>query len=211
MIHWWGPIIDEYYASSEASGSTLITAEDWLTHPGSVGKPIQGGVHIVGADGSELPPNQPGEIYFEGGYPFEYLNDPAKTAASRNKHGWVTVGYLDDDGYLFLTGRRHHMIISGGVNIYPQEAENLLVAHPKVLDAAVFGVPDDEMGQRVMAAVQTVDSADANDQFAGELLAWLRDRLSHFKCPRSIAFEPQLPRTDTGKLYKSGLVEKYSV
>lgn len=134
MIHWWGPIIDEYYASSEASGSTLITAEDWLTHPGSVGKPIQGGVHIVGADGSELPPNQPGEIYFEGGYPFEYLNDPAKTAASRNKHGWVTVGdvgYLDDDGYLFLTGRRHHMIISGGVNIYPQEAENLLVAPPQ--------------------------------------------------------------------------------
>lgn len=155
-----------------------------------------------------------GRNLFRGRYPFEYLNDPAKTAASRNKHGWVTVGdvgYLDDDGYLFLTGRRHHMIISGGVNIYPQEAENLLVAHPKVLDAAVFGVPDDEMGQRVMAAVQTVDSADANDQFAGELLAWLRDRLSHFKCPRSIAFEPQLPRTDTGKLYKSGLVEKYSV
>jgi long-chain acyl-CoA synthetase len=213
MMDWWGAIIDEYYASSEAIGSTLITAEDWLAHPGSVGKPMLGGLHILGQDGNELPPGQPGEIYFEGGYSFEYLNDPTKTAASRDKHGWVTVGdvgYLDDQGYLFLTDRRHHMIISGGVNIYPQETENLLVTHPKVLDAAVFGVPDDEMGQRVLAAVQTVDPADANDQFADELLSWLRDRLSHFKCPRSIAFESQLPRTDTGKLYKNELIEKYS-
>ena len=214
MMDWWGPIIDEYYASSEAIGSTLITAEDWLAHPGSVGKPMLGGVHIVGEDGTEQPPGQAGEIYFEGGYSFEYLNDPTKTAASRDKHGWVTVGdvgYLDDEGYLYLTDRRHHMIISGGVNIYPQEAENLLVTHPKVLDAAVFGVPDDEMGQRVMAAVQTVEEADATDQFGDELMAWLRDQLSHFKCPRSIAFEAQLPRTDTGKLYKNGLIEKYSV
>ncbi|OSC41981.1 fatty-acid--CoA ligase FadD4 [Mycobacterium decipiens] len=214
MMDWWGPIIDEYYASSEASGSTLITAQDWLAHPGSVGKPMLGAVHVLGEDGNELPPGQPGEVYFEGGFPFEYLNDPAKTAASRNEHGWVSVGdigYVDDDGYLFLTDRRHHMIISGGVNIYPQEAENLLVTHPKVLDAAVFGVPDGEMGQCVMAAVQTVHSADATDQFADELLVWLRDRLSHFKCPRSIAFEAQLPRTDTGKLYKGELIEKYSV
>ncbi|MGO9156501.1 fatty-acid--CoA ligase FadD4 [Mycobacterium sp.] len=214
MMDWWGPIIDEYYASSEAIGSTLITAEDWLAHPGSVGKPMLGGVHILDENGSELPPGQAGEIYFEGGYSFEYLNDPSKTAASRDKHGWMTVGdigYLDDDGYLFLTDRRHHMIISGGVNIYPQEAENLLVTHPNVLDAAVFGIPDDEMGQRVVAAVQTVEEGDATDQFAGELLDWLRDRLSHFKCPRSIAFEAQLPRTDTGKLYKNALIEKYSV
>jgi long-chain acyl-CoA synthetase len=214
MMDWWGPVVDEYYASSEAIGSTLITAEDWLAHPGSVGKPMMGGVHILGQDGNEQPPNQPGEIYFEGGYSFEYLNDPTKTASSRDKHGWATVGdvgYLDDEGYLFLTDRRHHMIISGGVNIYPQEAENLLVTHPKVIDAAVFGVPDDEMGQRVMAAVQTVEEADATDEFADELLAWLRDRLSHFKCPRSITFEQQLPRTDTGKLYKNGLIEKYSV
>ncbi|WP_373177059.1 fatty-acid--CoA ligase FadD4 [Mycobacterium marinum] len=213
MMDWWGPIIDEYYASSEAIGSTLITAEDWLEHPGSVGKPMQGGVHILGADGVELPPGQAGEIYFEGGYSFEYLNDPSKTAASRDKHGWVTVGdvgYLDDQGYLFLTDRRHHMIISGGVNIYPQEAENILVTHPKVMDAAVFGVPDDEMGQRVMAVVQTVDPTDATSQFGDELMEWLRDRLSHFKCPRSVAFEAQLPRTDTGKLYKNGLIEKYS-
>ncbi|GBG38020.1 fatty-acid--CoA ligase FadD4 [Mycobacterium montefiorense] len=214
MIDWWGPIVDEYYASSEAHGSTLIFAEDWLAHPGSVGKPMAGGVHILDENGNELPSGEAGEIYFEGGHSFEYLNDPTKTAASRHKRGWATVGdigYLDDEGYLYLTDRRHHMIISGGVNIYPQEAENLLVTHPKVLDAAVFGVPDDEMGQRVVAAVQTVDEADATDQFAEELLLWLRDRLSHFKCPRSIAFEAQLPRTDTGKLYKSGLIEKYSV
>lgn len=214
MIDWWGPIVDEYYASSEAHGSTLITAEEWLAHPGSVGKPMGGAVHILDENRNELPPGQAGEIYFEGGYSFEYLNDPTKTAASRDKHGWTTVGdigYLDDEGYLYLTDRRHHMIISGGVNIYPQEAENLLVTHPKVLDAAVFGVPDDEMGQRVVAAVQTVDEADATDQFGQELMSWLRDRLAHYKCPRSIAFEAQLPRTDTGKLYKHGLIEKYSV
>lgn len=214
MMDWWGPIIDEYYASSEAHGSTLITAEEWLAHPGSVGKPMGGAVHILDEDGNELPPGQAGEIYFEGGYSFEYLNDPTKTAASRDKRGWATVGdigYLDEEGYLYLTDRRHHMIISGGVNIYPQEAENLLVTHPKVLDAAVFGVPDDEMGQRVQAVVQTVDPGDATDEFAVELLTWLRDRLAHYKCPKSIAFEAQLPRTDTGKLYKNGLIEKYSV
>lgn len=214
MIEWWGPIVDEYYASSEAIGSTLITAEDWLTHPGSVGKPMMGVVHIVGEDGTELPPGHPGEIYFEGGYSFEYLNDPSKTESSRDKHGWMTVGdigFLDEEGYLYLTDRRHHMIISGGVNIYPQETENLLVTHPKVLDAAVFGVPDDEMGQRVMAVVQTLEPADATDAFGEELLGWLRERLSHFKCPRAIAFEAQLPRTDTGKLYKNQLIEKYSV
>jgi fatty-acyl-CoA synthase len=214
MIDWWGPIIDEYYASSEAIGSTLISAEDWLAHPGSVGKPMACQIHILAEDGTELPPGQPGEIYFEGGYSFEYLNDPTKTAASRDRHGWVTVGdvgYVDEEGYLYLTDRRHHMIISGGVNIYPQETENLLVTHPKVLDAAVFGVPDDEMGQRVVAVVQTVEEADATDGLAEELTAWLRDRLAHYKCPRSIAFEAQLPRTDTGKLYKNGLIEKYSV
>jgi len=214
MIDWWGPIIDEYYASSEAIGSTLITAEEWLAHPGSVGKPMLCEIHIVDQDGNELPPRHAGEIYFVGGYAFEYLNDEAKTAASRDKHGWTTVGdigYLDEEGYLYLTDRRHHMIISGGVNIYPQETENLLVTHPKVLDAAVFGIPDDEMGQRVMAAAQTVDPADASDELSDELLGWLRDRLAHYKCPRSIAFEAQLPRTDTGKLYKDGLIQKYSV
>ncbi|OBI46007.1 acyl-CoA synthetase [Mycobacterium kyorinense] len=214
MIDWWGPIIDEYYASSEAHGSTLISADEWLAHPGSVGKPMMCVVHILDENGNKLPPNQAGEIYFEGGNAFEYLNDPDKTAKSRDKHGWATVGdvgYLDDEGYLYLTDRRHHMIISGGVNIYPQEAENLLVTHPKVLDAAVFGIPDDEMGQSVKAVVQTLDPADATDQFADELLGWLRDRLAHYKCPRSVSFEAQLPRTETGKMFKGELVKKYSV
>jgi long-chain acyl-CoA synthetase len=213
MIDWWGPIVDEYYASSEAHGSTLISAEEWLAHPGSVGKTMATPIHILDEDGTELPPGQAGEIYFESAVSFEYLNDPDKTAASRDGHGWCTVGdigYLDEEGFLYLTDRRHHMIISGGVNIYPQEAENLLVTHPKVMDAAVFGVPDDEMGQRVKGVVQTVDPADATDAFADELLVWLRDRLAHYKCPRSIAFEAELPRTDTGKLYKQSLIEKYS-
>ncbi|OFJ50590.1 fatty-acid--CoA ligase FadD4 [Mycolicibacterium grossiae] len=213
MIDWWGPIIDEYYASSEAHGSTLITAEEWLTHPGSVGRSMAGPVHILDENGNELPPGEPGEIYFEGGFDFEYLNDPDKTASSRDARGWKTVGdigYVDDEGYLYLTDRRHHMIISGGVNIYPQEAENMLVTHPRVMDAAVFGIPDDEMGQSVKAVVQPVDPADATEEFAAELTAWLRDRLTHYKCPRSISFEPQLPRTDTGKLYKQELIKKYS-
>ncbi|TGD89862.1 acyl-CoA synthetase [Mycolicibacterium sp. CH28] len=213
MIDWWGPIVDEYYASSEAIGSTLISAEEWLAHPGSVGKPMLGNLHILDENGNELPPGEPGEIYFEGGNSFEYLNDAEKTAASRHSQGWMTVGdigYLDEEGYLYLTDRRHHMIISGGVNIYPQEAENLLVTHPKVMDAAVFGVPDEEMGQSVKGVVQLVDQADATDELAEELSAWLRDRLAHYKCPRSISFEAQLPRTDTGKLYKQELIVKYS-
>ena len=213
MIDWWGPIIDEYYASSEGAGASFIRAEEWLAHPGSVGRPLVGVPHILDADGNELPAGEVGEIYYGGGYSFEYLKDDAKTAASRDPHGWVTVGdlgYLDDDGYLFLTDRRHHMIISGGVNIYPQEAEDLLITHPKVLDAAVFGIPDAEMGQSVKGVVQTVDPKDATEAFGDELLVWLRDRLAHYKCPRSISFEPQLPRTDTGKLYKQELVKKYS-
>jgi fatty-acyl-CoA synthase len=213
MIAWWGPIIDEYYASSEAAGASFIRAEEWLTHPGSVGRPLVGVPHILDEDQNELPVGEVGEIYYEGGYGFEYLKDPGKTAASRDRHGWVTVGdvgYLDSDGYLYLTDRRHHMIISGGVNIYPQEAENLLVTHPRVLDAAVFGVPDDEMGQSVKAVVQTVDPGDATEAFGMELLIWLRGHLAHYKCPRSISFEAQLPRTDAGKLYKQELVDKYS-
>src|SRR5271165_2686324 len=213
MIGWWGPIVDEYYGSSEAIGASFIRAEDWLEHPGSVGRPLVGTPHILDENGDELPPGGVGEIYYEGGHPFDYLNDEEKTATSRDKQGWVTVGdvgYLDTDGYLFLTDRRHHMIISGGVNIYPQEAEDALITHPKVLDAAVFGIPDEGMGQSVKAVVQTVDPADATDAFADEVLAWLRERLAHYKCPRSISFEAQLPRTDTGKLYKQELVKKYS-
>jgi fatty-acyl-CoA synthase len=213
MIEWWGPIIDEYYASSEAVGASFIRAEEWLEHPGSVGRPLVGVPHILDEQGEERPAGEAGEIYYEGGHPFTYLKDEAKTSAARDAHGWVTVGdmgYLDDDGFLYLTDRRHHMIISGGVNIYPQEAEDLLITHPRVLDAAVFGIPDDDMGQSVKGAVQTVDPADATDAFGAELLEWLRERLAHYKCPRSVSFESQLPRTDTGKLYKQRLVEKYS-
>jgi long-chain acyl-CoA synthetase len=213
MIAWWGPIIDEYYASSEAVGASFIQAQDWLDHPGSVGGPLVGVPHILDEQGQELPAGQPGEIYYEGGHSFTYLKDDAKTSAAHDEHGWVTVGdvgYLDDDGYLYLTDRRHHMIISGGVNIYPQEAEDLLITHPKVLDAAVFGIPDDDMGQSVKAVVQTVDPSAATDEFAAELLGWLRNRLAHYKCPRSLSFEMELPRTDTGKLYKQTLVAKYS-
>jgi fatty-acyl-CoA synthase len=178
-----------------------------------VGKTLVGIPHILDDNGMELPPGRAGDIYYEDGLPFTYHKDAAKTAASRDTHGWVTVGdvgYLDEDGYLYLTDRRHHMIISGGVNIYPQEAEDLLITHPKVLDAAVFGIPEPEMGQSVKGVVQTVDAADATEDFAVELLAWLRNRLAHYKCPRSISFEVQLPRADTGKLYKRRLVEKYS-
>ncbi|QNJ93724.1 acyl-CoA synthetase [Mycolicibacterium fluoranthenivorans] len=213
MIDWWGPIVDEYYASSEAIGATLISAQEWLTHPGSVGKAMTGIVHILDESGNELPAGAAGEIFFEGGQDFEYLNDAEKTKSARDSRGWKTVGdigYLDEDGYLYLTDRRHHMIISGGVNIYPQEAENVLVTHPKVMDAAVFGIPDAEMGQSVKGVVQTVDPDDATEEFGQELLAWLRDNLAHYKCPRSISFEAQLPRTDTGKLYKQELINKYS-
>jgi long-chain acyl-CoA synthetase len=213
MIEWWGPIVDEYYASSEGIGLTLITAEEWLRRPGSVGRPLLGALHIVGDGGEELPPGSHGEVYFESGVSFEYLNDAEKTAASRHERGWTTVGdigYVDEAGYLYLTDRRHHMIISGGVNIYPQEAESMLVTHPRVLDAAVFGIPDDEMGQSVKAVVQLVDPAEASERFAGELLDWLRERLAHYKCPRSISFAETLPRTDTGKLYKQSLIARYS-
>ena len=212
MIDWWGPIVDEYYGSSEGAGIRFIRAQEWLDHPGSVGRPMLGTPHILDENGSELPAGQIGEIYYEGGYPFEYLNDEAKTAEARTPQGWVTVGdvgYLDADGYLYLTDRRNHMIISGGVNIYPQETENELIAHPLVVDAAVFGVPDDEMGQSVKAVVQLTDPSRGTDDFGRELIDWLRERLAHYKCPRSISFEPQLPRTDAGKLYKRALVEKY--
>ena len=213
MIDWWGPIVDEYYASSEGHGFTLISAQDWLSHPGSVGRALIGTVHILDENGDELPAGEPGEVFFESNVTFEYLNDPAKTAASTSRQGWRTVGdigYLDEEGFLYLTDRRHHMIISGGVNIYPQEAEDMLITHPRVMDAAVFGIPDDEMGQSVKAVVQLVDPADASDAMAEELLSWLRDRLSHYKCPRSISFEEKLPRTETGKMIKAPLIEKYS-
>ncbi len=213
MIDWWGPIVDEYYGSSEGAGISFIRAEDWLSHPGSVGKPMLGLPHILDERGNQLATGEVGEIYYEGGYPFEYLNDQAKTASALSAQGWVTVGdvgYVDDDGYLFLTDRRHHMIISGGVNVYPQEAEHVLVSHPKVVDAAVFGIPDGELGQSVKAVVELVDPSSAGDEVAATLMSWVQDRLAKYKCPRSISFEERLPRTDAGKLYKQELIDKYS-
>lgn len=213
MIDWWGPIIDEYYGSSEGAGITFIRAEDWLIHPGSVGRPVLGRPHIVDEDGVELPPGETGQVYFDGGYEFEYLNDADATSATRSPQGWVSVGdvgHLDRDGYLYLTDRRHHMIISGGVNIYPREAENVLLEHPAVADVAVIGLPDPDLGQRAVAVVELSDSTSAGDDFAEELMEWTRSRLGRHKCPRAIVFDHDLPRTEAGKLYKNRLVDRYT-
>ena len=212
MIEWWGPIIAEYYAATEGHGATFITSEEWLTHPGSVGRPMIGGVHILDDDGRELPAGEIGTVWFAGGPAFEYHNDPAKTAEARNADGWATtgdVGYLDGHGYLYLTDRRAYVIISGGVNIYPQEAENVLVGHPRVLDAAVFGVPNPEMGEEVKAVVQPADPAEAGPELEAELIAHCRERLAGYKCPRSVDFTDTLPRLDNGKLYKRVLRDRY--
>jgi acyl-CoA synthetase (AMP-forming)/AMP-acid ligase II len=214
MIEWWGPIVLEYYAATEGIGATFITSEDWLRHKGSVGKSLLGPVHVLDDDGNELPTGEPGRIFFETPefISFEYHNDPAKTSEARSPEGWATVGdvgYLDEEGYLYLTDRSTNMIISGGVNIYPQEAENLLITHAKVLDCAVFGVPDDEMGEQVKAVVQPVDWSTAGPDLERELLAFCRDGLAKFKCPRSIDFEQELPRHETGKLYKRLLRDRY--
>ena len=212
MIEWWGPVIYEYYAGTEGNGFVACNSEEWLAHPGTVGKALLGTIHIVGEDGEDVPQGESGTIYFEGGATFEYHNDPEKTKGSRNDRGWSTlgdVGYLDEDGFLYLTDRKAYMIISGGVNIYPQEAENVLVMHPKVVDAAVFGVPNEEMGEEVKAVVQPVDMADAGPDFERELIAYCKEQLAGFKCPRSVDFEAELPRHPTGKLYKRLLKDRY--
>jgi long-chain acyl-CoA synthetase len=212
MIEWWGSIIMEYYAGTEGNGFCAITAEEWLAHRGSVGRALLGTIHILDDDGSELPAGEVGTIYFAGGTTFEYHKDPAKTAASRTRNGWSTlgdIGYVDTEGYLYLTDRKANMIISGGVNIYPQEAENLLATHPKVQDVAVFGVPNSDFGEEVKAVVQPVDMAAAGPALAEELIAFCREHLSPIKCPRSIDFEAELPRHPTGKLYKRLLKDRY--
>jgi long-chain acyl-CoA synthetase len=211
MLDWWGPIIHEYYAGTEDIGSTWITAQEWLTHPGSVGRPVTP-AHIVGPDGEELGPGQEGAVYFEGGRPFEYHNDPDKTASITDSRGWRTlgdVGLLDKDGYLYLTDRQAHMIISGGVNIYPQEAEDILAGHPSVVDVAVFGVPDPEMGEAVKAVVQPVDPTATGSAMEAELIAYCRSHLASYKCPRSVDFASDLPRDPNGKLYKRLLRDRY--
>lgn len=212
MIEWWGPVLMEYYAGSEGNGFTFINAEDWLTHKGSVGRPIIGQVRICDENDDEVPIGAEGQIYFEGGSPFSYHNDPEKTKSAFNKHGWSSlgdVGKVDEEGFLYLTDRKSFMIISGGVNIYPQEIENLLVSHPKVADAAVIGAPDEDMGERVVAVIQPLDMADAGDDFADELNSYLRQTLSGVKVPRQIDFRAELPREATGKLYKRLLRDEY--
>ncbi len=214
MIDWLGPIIFEYYGGSEGNGSTAITSEEWLQKPGSVGKASWGTIHICNDAGDELPAGEQGIVYFEGGWDFKYLGDEDKTRDARNpKHPtWSTlgdVGYLDQDGYLFLTDRKSYMIISGGVNIYPQEVENLLITHPRVADAAVIGVPNPDFGEEVKAVVQPLDPADATPKFAEELIAFCKEHLSPIKCPRSVDFDPALPRLDNGKLYKRLIKDRY--
>jgi acyl-CoA synthetase (AMP-forming)/AMP-acid ligase II len=214
MIDWLGPIIYEYYGGSEGNGSTFITSEEWLTKKGSVGRPDWGAIHICDDDGRELPVGEQGTIYFEGGWDFKYLNDDAKTRDARHPQhpGWSAlgdIGYVDEDGYLFLTDRKSFMIISGGVNIYPQEVENLLIVHPKVADAAVIGVPSEEMGEEVKAVVQLRDPDSAGPDVEAELIAYCRASLSAFKCPRSIDFAAELPRHETGKLYKREIRDRY--
>lgn len=212
MIDWWGPIIHEYYAGTENNGFTAITTPEWLAHPGSVGRAKLGVIHICDEAGQELPIGEEGEVYFENGHQFLYHNDPAKTAACTNAAGWTTlgdIGRLDDEGYLYLTDRKSFVIISGGVNIYPQETEDILLGHPAVLDAAVFGVPNEDFGEEVKAVVQLLPGQTASPALAEELIATCRARLSSIKCPRSIDFRPTLPRSATGKLYKRKLKSEY--
>jgi len=214
MIEWMGPIVEEFYAGSEGNGHVTITSEEWLRKPGSVGRAIIGEIRICADDGFELPVGQIGTVFFSGGRSFAYHNDDAKTASSRNPihPDWSTmgdVGRLDEDGYLFLADRKDFMIISGGVNVYPQEVENLLVTHPAVADVAVFGVPNADFGEEVKAVVQPTDWSQASDALAQDLIAWCKARLAEFKCPRSIDFDPALPREDTGKLFKREIRARY--
>lgn len=210
MMDWWGPIIDEYYAGTEDLGATYISAQEWLAHPGSVGRPLNE-CHIVGLDGKDLGPGEVGVVYFAGGRPFEYHNDSRKTDSVANERGWRTlddIGFLDEHGYLYLTDRQAHMIISGGVNIYPQEAENVLAGHPAVADVAVIGVPDEEMGEAVKAVVQLADQTQG-PALETELIEYCRAVLATYKCPRTVDFVDDLPRDPNGKLYKRQLRDRY--
>ncbi|NBE94887.1 acyl-CoA synthetase [Nonomuraea sp. KC401] len=214
MIDWWGPIIHEYYAGTEGNGFVYVGSEDWLRHKGTVGRSLLGIVHICDENGDDLPPGEHGTIFFENGGRFEYHGDPGGTRSAQDPRGrgWTTlgdIGYLDDDGFLHLTDRRSYMIISGGVNIYPQEAENVLSVHPKVADVAVIGVPDEEMGEQVKAVVEPASMEEAGPRLEAELIAYCREHLAHYKCPRSVDFREHLPRHPTGKLYKRLLRDEY--
>ena len=212
MLDWWGPIVFEYYAGTENNGFCTITPQEWQRHPGSVGQASLGVLHICDEDGTELPAGETGLVYFSEGPAFEYHNDPIRTAQARNAQGWTTlgdIGRVDGDGYLYLVDRRAFMIISGGVNIYPQEAEGVLIAHPKVADVAVVGVPSEDLGEAVKAVVQLLDPSEAGPAMEAELLAYCRRHLAGFKCPRSVDFDAALPRHPTGKLYKQQVRQRY--
>jgi long-chain acyl-CoA synthetase len=213
MIEWWGPIVFEYYAATEGHGLTWCDSAEWLAHRGTVGRVLLGDLHILDEDMRPVPKGTPGTLWFKTASPFEYFKDPVKTAEARSPDGTMStvgdVGYIDADGYVYLTDRRTFMIISGGVNIYPQECENLLVTHPAVADAAVFGVPNEDLGEEVKAVVQPMPDIRPDAAFAEELIAFCRQHLAHIKCPRSIDFVEELPRLPTGKLYKRLLRDAY--
>jgi fatty-acyl-CoA synthase len=215
MIEWWGPVLYEYYAGTEGTGSTAIDSHDWLAHPGSVGKAALGVLHICDEAGAELPLGESGLIYFEReAMTFAYHNDPTKTRAAQHPQhdNWMSlgdVGYLDAEGYLYLTDRKAFMIISGGVNIYPQAIEDALILHPKVGDVAVFGVPDDEMGEQVKAVIEPAPGVAPDAALNAELMAFARGKLAHYMAPRSIDFIEEMPRLPTGKLYKRLLKDQY--
>jgi fatty-acyl-CoA synthase len=215
MIEWWGPIVHEYYAGTEGTGATIIDSADWLAHPGSVGKPALGILHICDEEGTELPIGESGLIYFEREQmTFAYHNDAAKTRAAQHPahDNWMSlgdVGYVDEEGYLYLTDRKAFMIISGGVNIYPQAIEDALILHPKVGDVAVFGVPNEEMGEEVKAVIEPAPGVPPSEELAAELIAFSRERLAHYMTPRSVDFIDEMPRLPTGKLYKRLLKDRY--
>ncbi|HEX4095640.1 MAG TPA: acyl-CoA synthetase [Caulobacteraceae bacterium] len=215
MIAWWGPILEDYYAGTEGTGATIIDSHDWLKHPGSVGRAALGVLHICDEQGAELPIGESGLIYFEReAMTFAYHNDPTKTRAAQHPahDNWMSlgdVGYVDEEGYLYLTDRKAFMIISGGVNIYPQAIEDALIVHPKVADVAVFGVPHEEMGEEVKAVVEAAPGVAPTPELAAELLAYAREHLAHYMAPRSIDFIDEMPRLPTGKLYKRVLKERY--
>jgi acyl-CoA synthetase (AMP-forming)/AMP-acid ligase II len=212
MLDWWGPIIHEYYGGTENNGLTMIGPEEWLQRPGSVGRAFVGNVKICGADGVPLAAGAIGDVYFAGGQKFEYHNDPAKTQSAYNEQGWSTlgdIGYLDADGYLFLTDRKNFTIISGGVNIYPQEIENALGEHPAIADVAVFGAPDPDLGERVVAVAELIAGVTASTELGEDIRRFARDRLGSLKAPKQVDFTDALPREPTGKLFKKKLVEDY--
>jgi long-chain acyl-CoA synthetase len=213
MIDWWGPIIHEYYSATEGIGLAMCDSAEWLAHPGTVGRTVLGELRVLDEAMREVSTGTTGKLWFRTPTPFEYFNDPAKTQEANSPDRSMStvgdIGYVDEDGYIYLTDRAAFMIISGGVNIYPQECENLLVSHPKVADAAVFGVPNEEMGEEVKAVVQLMPGLAPGSDMETELIGFCRDHLAHHKCPRSIDFEAELPRLPTGKLYKGPLRDRY--